>query len=440
MSHDFNTLRDRKFPLETKEQINQRWVLASNVIVDKSWHLLIQKPIMTNWEAQIENNGTRFEKLLKISTSVLDKFKSALDSSIVIHDVNIKKWALKARDEEHLSPHLFTASSNWLHNFKKSHRTVSRKINKFVTLKQLDSKYDLLIQSDEFVQKVKSEIDSRSEDSLYNYDQSGFNLQIHAGRTLAFKGVRTIQSIAQSLNSMTHSYTIQPTISASGKLQSPLFIVLQEKDGKFGPIVKKNFYQAENIAALASTSGKLSSYLSMKWFENVFLAEANKKSVLCLDSRSGRTEKQFEEVDTGDKNVKILKNSGKIQPLVVGFRPWKNFVKYFSDIVILHDYDVNLHLRNNVLKLQSLTHNQFSSPRCINLFKYAWYKSGYLAEKAPKFVTPVDFCFKNIDFNCSSCVKLAIIKCSWCKIVLCMNHFFNPQNKRTPHYCKNFEE
>jgi len=47
---------------------------------------------------------------------------------------------------------------------------------------------------------------------------------------------------------------------------------------------------------------------------------------------------------------------------VYGFRPWKNLL-YFSDLVILHNYDINLHLRNNILKTQSLIHNQFSSPR-----------------------------------------------------------------------------
>jgi len=46
-----------------------------------------------------------------------------------------------------------------------------------------------------------------------------------------------------------------------------------------------------------------------------------------------------------------------IQPLdVYGFRIWKNFVRTFSDRVLLLNYDINLHLRNNIIKLQSLTH------------------------------------------------------------------------------------
>ena len=42
---------------------------------------------------------------------------------------------------------------------------------------------------------------------------------------------------------------------------SPLLIVLQEKDGKFEPMVQKTIYKAENIVRLASKSGKLTSNL-----------------------------------------------------------------------------------------------------------------------------------------------------------------------------------
>lgn len=77
-----------------------------------------------------------------------------------------------------------------------------------------------------------------------------------------------------------------------------------------------------------------------------------------------------------NKIVNVMKiptgTTGKIQPLdVYGFRVWKNFVRRFSDNVILMDYDMNLHSRNNIIKLQSLVHNQFSSPRYLNLFKYS---------------------------------------------------------------------
>jgi len=89
-------------------------------------------------------------------------------------------------------------------------------------------------------------------ENVFNSDQSGFNLEMHTGRTLSFKGQQKIETLTQSMNSTTHSYTIQPFISASGSLLSPLLIILEEKDGKFGPRVESNLFKADNVLVLVS--------------------------------------------------------------------------------------------------------------------------------------------------------------------------------------------
>ena len=110
-----------------------------------------------------------------------------------------------------------------------------------------------------------------------------------------------------------------------------------------------------------------------------------------------------------------------------GFRIWKNFVRHFSDSVILMNSDVNLHLRNNIIKLQSLVHNQLSSPRYINIFKQGRFKSNYIDKKPENFDNPVEFGFGGSQPHCEipGCKNVAIIKCSWCQKSLCLNHFFN---------------
>lgn len=100
------------------------------------------------------------------------------------------------------------------------------------------------------------------------------------------------------------------------------------------------------------------------------------------------------------------------------------------------DYDMNLHLRNNIIKLQSLVHNQFSSPRYINFFKYSWFKSGYIDKRPDTFENPVDFSYgDSCKTHCDLCRNIAIIRCSWCKKSLCFKHFFEEY-----HYCKNYVE
>ena len=68
---------------------------------------------------------------------------------------------------------------------------------------------------------------------VYNTNQSGFNYEMQRGRTLAPCGSKTVEVAVQEVNATTHSYTIQPIISASGSLLSPMLLVLQEAGGKF---------------------------------------------------------------------------------------------------------------------------------------------------------------------------------------------------------------
>lgn len=117
----------------------------------------------------------------------------------------------------------------------------------------------LKIEANNFVEKVKTELSLIGAENVFNFDQSGFNLEMHTGRTLAFQEEQKIETLTQSINCMTYSYTIQPIISASGSLLLPLIIILQEKDGKFGPQVEQNLFKAENVVALPSKSGKMTS-------------------------------------------------------------------------------------------------------------------------------------------------------------------------------------
>ena len=100
-----------------------------------------------------------------------------------------------------------------------------------------------------------------------------------------------------------------------------------------------------------------------------------------------------------------------------GFRIWKNFVRKFSDKVLLEQIPVDLFQRDNVFKLQAIVHNQLSSPRYIRMWKFSWYACSYSESHPSHFENPVFFTF---DFNtncisCYNCFVHAFAKCSWCK-------------------------
>ncbi|XP_036138898.1 uncharacterized protein LOC118644430 [Monomorium pharaonis] len=205
-------------------------------------------------------------------------------------------------------------------------------------------------------------------ENIYNSGQSGFQLEFHSGCTLAPKFIKNVESIVQSTSATTHSYTIQPTISADGRLLSPLFIVLKEITGTFSPRVQETLFNASNIFVTASKSGKLTSNHVKTWLKEVFFPNVGPQSVLLLDSWSGHCPKIVSETKPDSATDIVFLTipagtTGKIQPLdVYGFRLWKNFIKYFSDTIMLLDLALDLHNRNNILKLQSLTHHQSRHP------------------------------------------------------------------------------
>lgn len=177
------------------------------------------------------------------------------------------------------------------------------------------------------------------------------------------------------------------------------------------------------------------------WLTEVYFPTVGSTSILLLDSWSGHCPVVAADNTPSDKKLILHKIptglTGKIQPLdVYGFRIWKNFVRHFSDSVILMNYDINLHLRNNIIKLQSLVHNQLSSPRYINMFKYSWFKSGYTVQKPEPFDNPVEFSFgESCKSHCEiqGCKNIAIIRCSWCKKSLCFKHFYEDY-----HFCSQY--
>ena len=89
------------------------------------------------------------------------------------------------------------------------------------------------------------------------------------------------------------------------------------------------------------------------------------------------------------------KTTSIIQPLdVFFFRPWKVFLRYISDHILLMDINVSLQERNNIIKLQSLIHFQFSAERYKVMIRYAWFKAGYnVSSDDVVFLTPATFCF-----------------------------------------------
>jgi len=180
------------------------------------------------------------------------------------------------------------------------------------------------------------------------------------------------------------------------------------------------------------------------WLEEAYFPNIGSDSVLLIDSWTGHCPNIISDLTPPGKHITTMiipkGTTGKIQPLerdVYGFRIWKNFAKRFSDTVLLLESDINLHERINIIKLQSLIHNQLSSPRYHNLFKYSWFKGGYTNERPEEFENPVQYSFDETSTRCDieDCDNIAVVRCSWCQKSLCLKHFFVEY-----HFCNVYNE
>ena len=273
-------------------------------------------------------------------------------NKLIIHDDDLQRWALQKANELNLPN--FKASRKWLDKFKKSQRIVSRKITKFVSSDYVEKQEEIENMALSFVHEAKEMFVDYDPNEVCNTDQSGFNKELHSGRSLEIADTKQIQKRVQSVSATTHSYTIQPTITAGGKLLSPLYLVLQEKNGTFGPKVEQHLktFTPTNIKLEASKSGKVGKRHVTKWFVEVYSKNVPEKSLLLLDALPTHKDINLNASTNNELSVIIdtSKTTGLVQPLdAFFFRTWKNFVRKISYKILLDGLDIKLLQRDNII-------------------------------------------------------------------------------------------
>lgn len=376
----------------------------------------------------VANNGNRRQKLERVEHFVLDRFRSARNNNLPVHDLDVRRWALSQAKIENIDG--FKASDHWLYNFKKRHGISSRKVTKFVSHREVVDKSIIKQTADEFVAEATKHIPKYKLDFVLNADQSSFNYEMASNRTLSHVGEKATYLAVRSLNAISHSYTVMPIISAAGRLASPVFICLQEPTGRF-PITKAVF-SAPNVVASCSTSGKLNKSLVEYWIREVLDKIVSNRFLLMVDQWSPQADiTAYENNLTKGQPCKLLviprRATSTKQPCdIYFFRQWKLLTKRIYHRVSLDELDVDLRSRDAVIKLQSLVHNQMSSPLFKPMISYAWSTCGYIPEQYSKFSSVIEVCFSFGADLCSNinCEEGAFICCSHCRRILCFEHFF----------------
>lgn len=189
----------------------------------------------------------------------------------------------------------FLASPSWVRNFKRKYKIRQRKVTKFISKNDIASLEDTLLSAETFQKQTKVLMKKYSLDHVINTDQSGCQYENVINRSLDFKGAKTILVKKQNLNKITHSYTVQYSLTASGNLLPHVFICTQETGNKFGPIVSRTVDKLTeeygNVVVVCSKSGKLTKELFVEYLRKVLKPYVGENQFLLLvDSWGGQAD------------------------------------------------------------------------------------------------------------------------------------------------------
>lgn len=326
-------------------------------------------------------------------------------------------------------------------------------MTKVLTKNQVQSIQEFNQNVENFRNSMEPIIREKNAKMVYNTDQMGVNLELLPKRTLDIRGSHQILSNVQQEKSLTHSYSMQFLISIDGELIEPSLIISKEDHGRFGPGVLSTMFRSNELFQCASNSGKLNKGIMAEWFKTVFFSKTHSGSVLVLDSLSmHRDDNTINKVKPqGFQYTKITIPpglTGQVQPLDVGFnRSYKASIRRLSLDINRNRPNVKLDLRDTFFKLNAFLCFQFRSARFRDFIKHAWKKSGLWLQNINEFEydhypDPIHFCFDKHTLQtckCSYCQNSCVVKCAWCKRLLCFNHYFFPQENKI-HYCNEYVE
>jgi len=396
----------------------------------------------SRWEAQVKSGGTQYEKYSYIDNFVYSKYKEARKNLHAVRNIHLRRWAMQA-SQTFLDPRFtFKASARWLTNFKSRRGISSRKITRLVSRRQFRSFEAILEQGKKFQTELAAAATSFDPDLVLNTDQTGFVYEITPKRTFADRGEKSTLVVAKSPNNLaTHSYTVQYTISKSGKIVGDVYLCLQEKSGRLGPIVQLNLFPAPNVTVTCSTSGKLTSTLVEYYLDQVLLKAVDKDFMLVLDSWTGQKDRGIFENRFGIDGKPLCtlkyipeKCTDTCQPLDTTFHlQLKYFAKaIYAEASLAEPEETNpvdeITTRNNIIRTHSLLHNQMSAKIFVPLIQYSWFSAGLTSEN-PLFDSVSEACFtfdakEPVKCRTENCQNNRFVKCSHCRLNLCFSCFY----------------
>ena len=396
---------------------------------------------LERYQAHIDKETHDQNAIAMINDACHDRFLKFFNSGKVVRGKTVRRWASEIRDK--MYPDLkFAASKMWLSHWQQEKGVSLRQISNWVTQKSVKDQDKINMSVDQLVRNVKRQIrlNSLSHSQVFNIDQSGIERECHQGITLAPKGIKKVIMTVQSKTATTHSSTIMPVVSADGHIMPIMFLQLAESTGQFPRF--KPVFAAPNLYVTCGKSHIMTVKTLHEFMKHVYFQTAMPDvSLMICDSWSAfNNHERLQEMVPEGKTLLIEQIPPSAtciaQPLdLYYFRQFKDFVKELSDLLTNPDHEslnVSLNDRDNIIKLMSLSHFQFSAPVFREMCKMGFYKADFIAEHPEPYQTPLQFCFPqrfpevcdNVICGWDDGCLQPCIMCAHCCKRLCVKCFF----------------
>lgn len=163
---------------------------------------------------------------MEIEHHVLQLFREARQEFRSVHTMDLRRWAVSKANE--YPGFKLKASDSWIARFRSRNRISSRRIQKLVNRSSIRDMEQIGLMAEEFRNEMQPLISVHDPTLVWNTDQTGFKYEIVSNRTLSWKGERsTFGSAISPKNKVTHSYTVQYTITYAGRILPKVFVCLQ---------------------------------------------------------------------------------------------------------------------------------------------------------------------------------------------------------------------
>lgn len=390
---------------------------------------------LIRWRREVLKGGTKYDKSEAIRQFVFDRFKEARMKKQPVETRTLQVWALQALGQFFPGQYNFTASTSWVIKFKRDFRISQRKVTKYCKPTEHRSLEEIDRLSREFQEDIRTLTSSFNLDFVINTDQMGCEYRANINRTLEHTGHKTVEVHLGDVNKVTHSYTVQYSITASGKLLPKVYICLQEVKGTFGPQVQRTVDglcdQFRNVCVTASKSGKLSTQLYDHYTVEVLKPYVGEnKFVLIQDTWGGQKKPElftkFQHNNESTCEVRFIPPNCTplCQPLDCYLhRQMKYLLKRLQNCTYLMEENRQINSREDCIKIHSLIHRQLSAPVFKNMIQYSWF-SAKLIEERDIYMNVIDALFSFPKTSKCSCSRLGFIKCAWCRSIFCVFSLF----------------